>query len=81
MSLHPIKALDHVIDEYADYLRTEFREDVTGLQNQDPSCGRRLSPNSTPEASWPRSRSIRPTGPSRAVRHGGSYRWTPNWRR
>lgn len=25
MSLHPIKALDHVIDEYADYLRTEFR--------------------------------------------------------
>ncbi len=24
MSLHPIKALDHVIDEYADYLRTEF---------------------------------------------------------
>ena len=25
MALHPIKALDHVIDEYADYLRTEFR--------------------------------------------------------
>src|SRR5208283_4456970 len=25
MSLHPIKALDHVIGEYADYLRTEFR--------------------------------------------------------
>ena len=25
MSLHPIKALDHVIDEYGDYLRTEFR--------------------------------------------------------
>jgi len=25
MSLHPIKAFDHVIDEYADYLRTEFR--------------------------------------------------------
>jgi hypothetical protein len=25
MGLHPIKALDHVIDEYADYLRTEFR--------------------------------------------------------
>ena len=25
MSLHPIKALEHVIDEYADYLRTEFR--------------------------------------------------------
>lgn len=25
MSLHPIKALDHVITEYADYLRTEFR--------------------------------------------------------
>lgn len=25
VSLHPIKALDHVIDEYADYLRTEFR--------------------------------------------------------
>ena len=25
MPLHPIKALDHVIDEYADYLRTEFR--------------------------------------------------------
>ena len=25
MPLHPIKALDHVIGEYADYLRTEFR--------------------------------------------------------
>ena len=25
MALHPIRALDHVIDEYADYLRTEFR--------------------------------------------------------
>ncbi|NLE60942.1 MAG: DEAD/DEAH box helicase, partial [Planctomycetes bacterium] len=25
MTLHPIKALDHVIDEYADYLRTEFQ--------------------------------------------------------
>jgi hypothetical protein len=25
MGLHPIKALDHVIDEYAGYLRTEFR--------------------------------------------------------
>jgi len=25
MSLHPIKALDHVIEEYADYLRAEFR--------------------------------------------------------
>ncbi len=25
MPLHPIKALDHVIEEYADYLRTEFR--------------------------------------------------------
>lgn len=25
MSLHPIRALDHVIDEYSDYLRTEFR--------------------------------------------------------
>lgn len=25
MSLHPIKALDHVLDEYRDYLRTEFR--------------------------------------------------------
>ena len=25
MSLHPILALDHVIDEYRDYLRTEFR--------------------------------------------------------
>ena len=24
MPLHPINALDHVIDEYADYLRTEF---------------------------------------------------------
>ncbi|HKI20952.1 MAG TPA: DEAD/DEAH box helicase, partial [Isosphaeraceae bacterium] len=25
MSLHPIRALDHVIAEYRDYLRTEFR--------------------------------------------------------
>lgn len=25
MSLHPIKALNHVIDEYRDYLLTEFR--------------------------------------------------------
>lgn len=25
MSLHPIRALDHVLDEYRDYLRTEFR--------------------------------------------------------
>lgn len=32
MSLHPIKALDHVIDEYADYLRTEFRAKDPTLQ-------------------------------------------------
>jgi len=25
MALHPILALDHVIEEYRDYLRTEFR--------------------------------------------------------
>ena len=25
MSLHPIRALDHDLDEYRDYLRTEFR--------------------------------------------------------
>ena len=25
MSLHPILAIDHVLDEYADYLRIEFR--------------------------------------------------------
>ena len=25
MTLHPIRALEHVIDEYRDYLRTEFR--------------------------------------------------------
>jgi len=32
MVLHPIKALDHVIDEYADYLRTEFRAKDPKLQ-------------------------------------------------
>jgi len=25
MTLHPIRVLDHVIDEYRDYLLTEFR--------------------------------------------------------
>jgi hypothetical protein len=25
MSLHPVRALEHVIDEYRDYLRSEFR--------------------------------------------------------
>jgi len=25
MTLHPIRTLDHVIDEYRDHLRTEFR--------------------------------------------------------
>lgn len=25
MAMHPIRALDHVINEYSDYLRTEFR--------------------------------------------------------
>jgi hypothetical protein len=25
MTLHPIRILDHVLDEYRDYLRTEFR--------------------------------------------------------
>ena len=33
MSLHPIKALDHVIDEYADYLRTEFRAKDPNLRS------------------------------------------------
>ena len=32
MSLHPIRALDHVIDEYSDYLRTEFRAKDPALQ-------------------------------------------------
>ncbi|MGA2617380.1 MAG: DEAD/DEAH box helicase [Thermoguttaceae bacterium] len=33
MSLHPIKALDHVIEEYADYLRTEFRAKDPNLRD------------------------------------------------
>lgn len=32
MALHPIKALDHVLDEYRDYLRTEFRAKDAGLR-------------------------------------------------
>ena len=32
MSLHPILALNHVIDEYRDYLRTEFRAKDPGLR-------------------------------------------------
>jgi ATP-dependent helicase YprA (DUF1998 family) len=32
MSLHPIKALDHVLDEYRDYLRTEFRAKDANLR-------------------------------------------------
>jgi hypothetical protein len=32
MALHPIKALDHVIEEYADYLRTEFRAETAVLR-------------------------------------------------
>ena len=32
MTLHPILALDHVIDEYRDYLRTEFRAKDPGLR-------------------------------------------------
>lgn len=33
MSLHPILALDHVIDEYRDYLRTEFRAKDRALRD------------------------------------------------
>jgi hypothetical protein len=32
MALHPIKALDHVLDEYRDYLRTEFRAKDANLR-------------------------------------------------
>ena len=32
MSLHPIKALDHVISEYRDYLQTEFRAKDANLR-------------------------------------------------
>lgn len=32
MSLHPIKALDHVLEEYRDYLRTEFRAKDANLR-------------------------------------------------
>jgi hypothetical protein len=32
MSLHPIKALDHVLDEYRDYLQTEFRAKDANLR-------------------------------------------------
>ncbi len=32
MSLHPILALDHVIDEYRDYLRAEFLAKDPGLR-------------------------------------------------
>ena len=74
MSLHPIKALDHVIDEYADYLRTEFRA-------KDPKLRAASKPNSTPVASWPRSRSTRRTGPSRAAQRWRICPLTPSWRR
>ena len=33
MALHPIRALDHVLDEYRDYLRTEFRAKDPALRN------------------------------------------------
>src|SRR3954467_2710119 len=32
MSLHPIKILDHVLEEYRDYLRTEFRAKDANLR-------------------------------------------------
>jgi ATP-dependent helicase YprA (DUF1998 family) len=32
VSLHPIKALDHVLEEYRDYLRTEFRAKDASLR-------------------------------------------------
>ncbi len=32
MSLHPIQALDHVIDEYADYLRAEIAKSGSGFK-------------------------------------------------
>ncbi len=30
MAFHPIRALEHVIGEYADYLRTEFQAKDVG---------------------------------------------------
>ncbi len=32
MNLHPVRALDHVIEEYRDYLLTEFRAKDPALQ-------------------------------------------------
>ena len=32
MSLHPIRALDHVLEEYRDYLLTEFRAKDASLR-------------------------------------------------
>jgi hypothetical protein len=32
MTLHPIRVLDHVLDEYRDYLRTEFRPKAPELR-------------------------------------------------
>ena len=42
MSLHPITALDHIIDEYRDYLRTEFQaKDIALRQALEDELTRR----------------------------------------
>lgn len=71
MALHPIKALDHVIDEYADYLGTEFRA-------KDPKLREALERELDAPGFLPRSRSTRPTGRSRAASAGETWRSNPS---
>ena len=49
MSLHPIKALNHVIDEYRDYLLMEFRA-------KEPSLREALSKLGTATNLWSQKR-------------------------
>ena len=72
MPLHPIRALDHVIDEYRDYLRSEFRA-------KDPGLREALERELDRSFSWPRNRSFRRIGRSSRGAVGRICRSIRSW--
>jgi hypothetical protein len=74
MALHSMQALDYVVKEYRDYLRTEFRA-------KGPALRASLERPWMNRSSWPRSRSLKRTGPSAAADRGALTRLTPCWQR
>jgi len=71
MPLHPIIALDHIIEEYKDHLLTEFRA-------KELTCAKPLNVRSNSRCSWPRNHSTRRIVHFGLASGGVIWLWMPN---